>query len=104
MTLTEFREEIVHDWLKRSFDILWSSFVLLCGFPLFLLIALIVKCTSPGPIFYCSLRLGRNGKLFKFWKFRSMYKDASQKLDQLLKENPALRKEWEVYFKLKNDP
>jgi exopolysaccharide production protein ExoY len=94
----------LHDCLKRSFDIVISCCVLLFGFPLFLIVALIVKCTSEGPIFYCSQRLGRNGKLFKFWKFRSMYKDASQKLEQLLKDNPHLYKEWKVYFKLKNDP
>jgi exopolysaccharide production protein ExoY len=94
----------IHDCLKRSFDIFLSCCVLLIGLPLFMIIAVIIKCTSEGPIFYCSLRLGREGKLFKFWKFRSMYKDASQKLDQLLKENPDLRKEWKVYFKLKNDP
>ncbi|HEY2809859.1 MAG TPA: sugar transferase [Rhabdochlamydiaceae bacterium] len=90
--------------IKRGFDILVSSCVLLCGLPLFTLIAAIIKCSSPGPIFYCSMRLGRDGKLFKFWKFRSMYKDASQKLDQLLRSNHELRKEWNVYFKLKNDP
>jgi undecaprenyl-phosphate galactose phosphotransferase len=94
----------LHDWLKRSFDILLSCCVLFFGLPLFIIIALIIKCTSDGPVFYCSLRLGRDGKLFKFWKFRSMYKDASQKLEQLLKDNPDLRKEWKVYFKLKNDP
>jgi undecaprenyl-phosphate galactose phosphotransferase len=97
-------DAIVHDWVKRSFDILVSSLFLFMGFPFFLIIALIIKCTSSGPIFYCSFRLGRNGKLFKFWKFRSMYKDASEKLDYLLKNNPQLRKEWNVYFKLKNDP
>lgn len=94
----------LHDCLKRSFDILLSCCVLLFGAPLFLIIALIIKCTSDGPIFYCSLRLGRDGRLFKFWKFRSMYKDASQKLEQLLKDNPEFQKEWKVYFKLKHDP
>ncbi len=101
-----FRRRIMslHDCLKRCFDILLSCCVLIFGSPLFLIIALIIKFTSEGPIFYCSLRLGRDGKLFKFWKFRSMYKDANQKLEQLLKEEPELRKEWKVYFKLKNDP
>jgi exopolysaccharide production protein ExoY len=97
-------DQIVHDWLKRGFDILLSCAALSFGLPLLLLIAIMVKCTSHGPIFYCSLRLGRNGKLFKFWKFRSMYKDANQKLEQLLKTNSELNKEWKIYFKLKNDP
>ena len=87
--------------LRYSFKLLRPHFP---SSPLFLIIALIIKFTSEGPIFYCSLRLGRDGKLFKFWKFRSMYKDASSKLEQLLKDNPELRKEWKVYFKLKNHP
>ncbi len=89
---------------KRMFDILFSLFALLIGIPLFFFIALLVKISSPGPIFYCSLRIGRNGRLFKFWKFRSMYRDADEKLEQLLSSNKDLRKEWAKYYKLKNDP
>lgn len=96
--------KIWRDYFKRSFDILLSITILLCGFPIFLSIAVLVKCSSRGPIFYPSMRLGRNGQLFKFWKFRSMHIDAERKLEQLLKENPELRREWEIYFKLRNDP
>ncbi len=92
------------DYFKRSFDILLSTFVLLGGLPIFFLIALLIKCTSRGPIFYSSMRLGRNGQLFKFWKFRSMHLDAEKKLAQLLKSNPELMLEWEIYYKLKDDP
>src|SRR5580700_533538 len=95
---------IVHNGLKRSFDILFSWIVLMMGLPLFALIALLVKLSSPGPIFYCSLRMGRKGQLFKFWKFRSMHHDADQRLEVLLNSNPALRQEWQKYFKLKRDP
>ncbi len=95
---------IVHDWIKGTFDILFSLLALVLGFPLFILIALFVKFSSPGPIFYCSLRIGRKGRLFKFWKFRSMYKDADQRLEVILKSDPSLRAEWQQYFKLKNDP
>lgn len=94
----------MHEQMKRCFDIVLSSLALLFGLPLFLAIALVVKCTSTGPIFYGSLRLGRQGRLFKFWKFRSMYRDAEQKLDQLLESDPALKREWSLYFKLKQDP
>lgn len=95
---------IVHNWLKRSLDILFSFIALVAGLPLFAFIALLVKLSSPGPIFYCSLRIGRKGKLFKFWKFRSMHRDADQRLEVMLSSNPALKKEWQKYFKLKNDP
>ncbi len=44
------------------------------------------------------------GKIFKMWKFRSMYTDADEKLKTLLAENPELKKEWDTYFKLKDDP
>lgn len=95
----------MHDFsLKRCFDIVLSILALFLGLPLFLLIALLVKCTSTGSIFYSSVRLGRDGKPFKFWKFRSMYKDADQKLKLLLDSDKRLKREWDLYFKLKNDP
>jgi exopolysaccharide production protein ExoY len=90
--------------LKRSFDIAFSLSALSFGFPLFILIGLLVKLTSTGPIFYSSMRLGERGTLFKFWKFRSMQKDADERLKALLQSNPALALEWQTYFKLKEDP
>ncbi|MBS0604084.1 MAG: sugar transferase [Verrucomicrobia bacterium] len=95
---------IVHNALKRGFDILFSMTALVLGLPVFAVIALLVKLSSPGPVFYCSLRIGRKGRLFKFWKFRSMHRDADQRLEVMLSSNPALKKEWQKYFKLKNDP
>jgi undecaprenyl-phosphate galactose phosphotransferase len=97
-------EIIVHNWLKRGFDILFSIAALIIGLPLFAAIALIVKLSSTGPIFYCSLRIGRKGRLFKFWKFRSMHRDADQRLEVMLESDPKLKREWQKYFKLKNDP
>ena len=95
---------IVHDWLKGAFDILFSTTALILGIPFFVVIAMLVKFSSPGPIFYCSLRIGRKGRLFKFWKFRSMYCDADQRLEVVLNSDPTLRMEWQQYFKLKTDP
>jgi exopolysaccharide production protein ExoY len=95
---------IVHNGVKRIFDILFSLLALTLGLPFFALIALCVKLSSSGPIFYCSLRIGRKGRLFKFWKFRSMHRDADQRLEVMLSSNPALRLEWQKYFKLRNDP
>ena len=96
--------ETARSCAKRSFDILFSSLILFCGLPLFLLVALLIKSTSSGPIFYCSLRVGQEGKLFRFWKFRSMYKDAGEQLEALLKRDRTIQREWHLYFKLKNDP
>lgn len=59
--------------VKRAFDIGFSSLVLIIGFPIFLLTALIVLFTSKGPVFYVQERVGKGGKPFKMYKFRSMY-------------------------------
>ncbi|MCF8245300.1 MAG: exopolysaccharide biosynthesis polyprenyl glycosylphosphotransferase [Saprospiraceae bacterium] len=58
--------------LKRAFDILFSIVVLICLFPFFLLIALLIKWDGKGPVFYSPLRKGKDGQLFKCHKFRTM--------------------------------
>lgn len=58
---------------KRAFDILASVIGLILLSPMFLTIAILVKLSSPGPIFFYQERIGRNGKAFKFYKFRSMF-------------------------------
>jgi exopolysaccharide production protein ExoY len=93
-----------YEYSKRAFDIVFSFLTLVCGLPLFIVIALCIKFSSRGPVFYCSMRIGKDGKLFKFWKFRTMYTNADLKLKQLLEDNPLLREEWQKYFKLKKDP
>jgi len=89
---------------KRTLDIVFSLFVLFFGLPIFVILAIIIKATSPGPVFYTSKRIGKDGNLFTCWKFRSMFCDAEHRLTQLLAENPHYRKEWKKYFKLKEDP
>jgi exopolysaccharide biosynthesis polyprenyl glycosylphosphotransferase len=65
-------------FMKRAFDITFSSIVMLLGLPLFLLIMLMVKLSSPGSIFFLQERTGRWGKTFKIIKFRTMHSDASK--------------------------
>ena len=70
---------LMEEWqysVKRLFDIILSLFALVLLSPVFLLTAIIVKCTSPGPIFYAQQRIGYRGKPFTMHKFRSMYIDA----------------------------
>ena len=70
---------LMEEWqysIKRLFDILLSLFALVLLSPIFLLTAIIVKCTSPGPVFYTQERIGYQGKPFKMHKFRTMYTDA----------------------------
>ncbi len=95
---------IEHRLIKRGFDVGFSSLVLLIGAPFLLLLCLLVKCTSPGPIFYGSIRVGRGGKLIKCWKIRSMFQDADKRIKQLLAADPVIREEWTQYRKLKKDP
>ena len=61
---------------KRIMDIILSVMALLLGSPIFLITALLVKITSPGPIIFSQVRVGKYGRHFKFYKFRSMYIDA----------------------------
>ena len=89
--------------VKRCFDLLLISLFLVCGLPLFIFLALLVKLTSKGPIFYGSKRVGKLGKSITCWKFRTMHLNAEEHLQQLLETDPLLQKEWEQNFKLKND-
>ena len=90
---------------KRIFDIVFSSLVLLITFPLLVVIALLIKLTDKGSIFYIQERPGLNGKKFKLIKFRTMYPNNEEILKAYLKENPIAREEWEKYRKLKTyDP
>jgi Undecaprenyl-phosphate galactose phosphotransferase WbaP len=72
--------------------------------PFLLYVALAVKMSSRGPIFYGHTRIGRYGATFKAWKFRTMFQDAGLKLEQYLEANPEMREEWERDHKLKFDP
>ena len=92
-------------FFKRTFDLLVSilSLILLC--PLFLLIALAIKLDSRGNVLFKQERYGKDGKPFRFYKFRTMYRDGDEKLTEFLKQNPHLQEEWDRYKKLKTyDP
>lgn len=96
--------EVKHIPTKRLFDIIFSLGALISLSPLFLFIALAIAVTSPGKVTYGHLRVGRGGKPFKCYKFRTMYIDAEKRLHEILNANPEMKVEWEKSFKLKNDP
>lgn len=104
--VSSFLDEITvrHLPLKRIFDVLFSLLALLATFPLFLVLAIIIRISSKGPAVYGHTRVGRGGKPFKCLKFRSMYQDADTRLHQLLSQNPTYAAEWQESRKLKNDP
>ena len=90
--------------LKRVIDIGLVVVLSFVALPLIVVIAALIKLTSPGPAFFGQRRLGRNGAPFQAWKFRSMAADATKVLEQCLASNPALREEWRRSHKLRNDP
>ena len=89
---------------KRVLDTIAALIAFAIVSPLFIIIPIIIRLTSPGPVFYSQKRVGRNGKQIKVRKFRSMYSDADDGLKFLLAQDPAAAKEWEENFKLKKDP
>lgn len=89
---------------KRLIDIGIALTVLVAGFPLLLLLALMIKLTSPGPVLYCQTRIGRYGRPFRAWKFRTMRPDSDAMLKEYLAREPAAREEWERDHKLRDDP
>jgi len=90
--------------LKRTGDIFFSLSVLFFGAPVFVLLALLVKLGSRGPVFYLQERLGRNNICFGCIKFRTMHPEADSLLENLLERDHLLKDEFERDFKLRNDP
>lgn len=92
-------------WGKRLFDIFFSSIAIIALSPIFLLIAAAIKLESKGPIIYYSKRAGMGYKVFNFYKFRSMYQDADQRLKDLQHLNQYSEQDEEnCFMKIKNDP
>jgi len=91
--------------IKRLIDIIGSSVLLILFFPICLILAMVIKLDSPGPIFADTPeRVGKNGKLFKMYKFRSMIENAHM----LLRNDPKMKSLYQQYkknsYKLKRDP
>ena len=86
--------------VKRIIDVFLAALGLVLGLPLWILIAVVIKLTSPGPVFFSQVRAGRHGKPFRVYKFRSMVPDAEAQLTRLV----DLDKLAVPGFKIKNDP
>ncbi len=91
------------DVIKRATDVAGAIAALILFGPLMALVALVLKLQG-GPIVFAHERLGRNGKPFPCFKFRTMVVDAEAKLEALLQSDPEARSEWERDHKLQNDP
>ena len=94
------KKKPIYTFIKRFGDIIGSLLIIILFSWLYLILAILVKCTSRGPVIYKSQRVGKNGKLFTFYKFRSMRVGAEQELDSLLDKNET----GGITFKIKDDP
>jgi undecaprenyl-phosphate galactose phosphotransferase len=89
---------------KNLIDGIISMIVFVVMLPVMTVIAMLVKLTSSGPVLYKAKRLGKKGRPIEVYKFRSMYADADERLERLLRENTELAREFKSNFKLRNDP
>jgi len=89
---------------KRCVDLAAALVGGLLLLPLLFYIAIAVKLSSRGPVIYGHDRIGKDGRHFKAWKFRSMFENASQVMEQHLDEHPELQEEWQRDHKLRYDP
>lgn len=89
---------------KRAMDLLLVAFLLPFLLPLFAILAILIKLTSPGPVFYRHLRIGQHGRPFCLWKFRTMWVEGDSILSRHLEENPEAKKQWLRQYKLQSDP
>lgn len=87
--------------VKRAFDLTATAMAIIVLSPLFLMLSVIVYLGDPGAVIYGQVRIGKNGKPFKMWKFRSMYRNADQMIDQLSEEQ---KRQYHTEFKIDNDP
>ena len=97
--------KITNKILMRVLDIFAGIVGCLCLIPLTIIVLINnIKNKDFGPIFFVQERIGKDGRLFKMYKYRTMVVGADQKLDEYLKENENARKEYTKYKKLRNDP
>lgn len=90
--------------LKRGFDLVAAGALLLLTAPLLAVLALRVKLADGGPVLFAHVRVGRHGRLFRCYKFRTMVANSAEVLAELLASDPAARAAWERDRKLKDDP
>ena len=104
-SIGEHKYSIIYHASKRVFDFVCSLIGCIFLLPISLIIKMIYMVSGDfHSIFYTQERIGKNGKLFKLYKYRSMIPNADEVLDKLLKENKEMAKEYKLNKKLENDP
>ena len=95
-----FRYRAIKRWMDVTFVLLLTPVLI----PLILVIAAVIRSSSPGPVFYSHRRIRRNGEFFSMWKFRTMCQNSAEVLELYLQRHPDARAEWNKTHKLRNDP
>jgi exopolysaccharide production protein ExoY len=97
-----------HSWsysvVKRALDLMLAIVLLPFLVPVCLLLSLLIKCTSKGPVFYRHLRVGQDSRKFHLYKFRTMFTNSDNILEAYLATEPLARQEWAEHYKLRRDP
>ena len=97
--------ELVYLFVKRCFDIVCGLIGVVCLVPLIVIVKIVNICNKDfDSIFYFQKRIGKDGKEFKLYKFRSMVVNADEILEQTLKNDKKRAEEWKKYQKFENDP
>lgn len=97
--------ELGYRFIKRTFDIVCGLIGVICLIPLTILVKIISVCSGDHKsIFYTQKRIGKNGREFKLYKFRSMVPNADEILEQTLKMDKVRAEEWKKYQKFEHDP
>ncbi len=91
----------LYEFVKRFFDIFLSLLAIIILSPIMIILSIIIKCTSEGPVIFSHKRVGKYGKQIKIYKFRSMVSNAEELIKQFTPEQKA---EYEKNFKLEHDP
>ncbi len=100
------KERIIYNVVKRIIDIIGAVVGIVFLIPLTIILYIVNKISkeNKGPLFFDQLRIGKNGKEFKLYKYRSMVMHADEKLWEYLNENEEAKEEYIKYKKLRNDP
>jgi undecaprenyl-phosphate galactose phosphotransferase len=90
--------------IKKLFDLVVGTSLLIIFAAPMMIISFLIRTGSKGPAIFAQERIGKNGKPFRCYKFRTMKLNAEHEFNSLLENNPAVKNEWEQNWKLKNDP
>ena len=98
--IISFKEKKTYEFFKRSFDIVCSFLALVLLSPILLITAVAIKIDDGGPVIFAQTRIGKDGKIFRMYKFRSMCVDAERKIKELQDKNESDG----LAFKMEHDP